>query len=83
MMQVEAPKARAQQFVKVCCTLFNEKRVAQVANFSQGNTEDEDRLRQISPKWVEKYHIVDKIAGGSTNGFLDIFGGITLADKVF
>jgi sarcosine oxidase/L-pipecolate oxidase len=50
---------------------------------SQGNTEDEDRLRQINPKWVEKYHIVDKIAGGNTNGFLDIFGGITLADKVF
>ncbi|KAK5050880.1 hypothetical protein LTR84_003439 [Exophiala bonariae] len=49
--------------------------------FIKGNVEDEERLGHISHKWVEKLHAVDKIAGGNTNGFLDIGGGITLADK--
>lgn len=51
-------------------------------NLCQGNVEDEERLARISPKWVEKLHVIDKIAGGNTNGFLDIGGGVTLADKV-
>lgn len=49
--------------------------------FVKGNKEDEERLRGINPKWVEKYHVVDKINGGNTNGFIDINGGITIADK--
>jgi hypothetical protein len=44
--------------------------------------QDEDRLRKISPSWVAKYHVVDKINHGETNGFIDINGGITIADKV-
>ncbi|KEF51993.1 uncharacterized protein A1O9_11983 [Exophiala aquamarina CBS 119918] len=54
---------------------------AREQQFIKGNKEDEERLRRISPKWVEKLHVVDKIAGGHTNGFLDIAGGLTLADK--
>ncbi|KPM38583.1 hypothetical protein AK830_g8002 [Neonectria ditissima] len=49
--------------------------------FLKGNAEDERRLGEISPKWVEKYHVIDKINGGNTNGFIDIQGGITIADK--
>ncbi|KAH6989671.1 FAD dependent oxidoreductase [Ilyonectria sp. MPI-CAGE-AT-0026] len=49
--------------------------------FIKGNAEDEERLRKIDPKWVEKLHVIDKINGGNTNGFLDIQGGITIADK--
>ncbi|KAH7131605.1 FAD dependent oxidoreductase [Dactylonectria estremocensis] len=49
--------------------------------FVKGNADDEKRLGEIDPKWVEKYHIVDKINGGNTNGFIDIQGGITIADK--
>ena len=48
----------------------------------KGNAWDEERLREISPKWVAKYHAVDRICDGNTNGFLDIGAGITLADKV-
>ena len=50
--------------------------------FPQGNKIDEERLRKIDPKWVEKFHVVDTINNGNTNGFLDIRGGITIADKV-
>lgn len=48
----------------------------------QGNAEDERRLQKIDPKWVEKLHVIDKINDGNTNGFLDIQGGVTIADKV-
>lgn len=44
--------------------------------------DDEERLNKISPKWVEKLHVIDGINGGNTNGFLDIQAGITIADKV-
>ncbi|KAJ0352115.1 hypothetical protein COL154_012655 [Colletotrichum chrysophilum] len=47
----------------------------------QGDAEDEERLRNIDPTWVEKYHIIDKINGSNTNGFIDINAGITIADK--
>ncbi|KAG2413370.1 hypothetical protein HFD88_002559 [Aspergillus terreus] len=49
--------------------------------FVKGNSDDEKRLREIDPKWAEKYHVIDKINGGNTNGFLDIQAGITIADK--
>ncbi|KAF4461055.1 sarcosine oxidase [Fusarium albosuccineum] len=49
--------------------------------FVKGNYDDEKRLADIGPKWVEKYHIIDKINNGNTNGFIDIQGGITIADK--
>lgn len=49
---------------------------------TQGDPKEEERLRKISPKWVEKLHVIDNINGGDTNGFLDIQGGITIADKV-
>lgn len=49
--------------------------------FIKGNAEDEERLAKINPKWIGKYHVVDKINGGNTNGFIDINGGITIADK--
>ncbi|TPX13733.1 uncharacterized protein E0L32_005936 [Thyridium curvatum] len=49
--------------------------------FVKGNAEDERRLQKIDPKWVEKLHIIDKINDGNTNGFLDIQGGVTIADK--
>ena len=48
----------------------------------QGDLDDEERLRKISPNWVAKYHVIDKINHGETNGFIDINGGITIADKV-
>ncbi|KAM0324311.1 hypothetical protein ACHAQA_008088 [Verticillium albo-atrum] len=48
---------------------------------ASGSADDEERLRKISTKWVEKLHVVDKINGGDTNGFLDIKGGVTIADK--
>jgi sarcosine oxidase / L-pipecolate oxidase len=48
----------------------------------KGNDADEERLKQLSPKWVEKYHVIDKINDGNTNGFIDINAGITIADKV-
>lgn len=50
--------------------------------FVRGDAGDEERLGRISPKWVEKLHVVDKINGGDLNGFLDIKGGVTIADKV-
>ncbi|KAJ0330534.1 hypothetical protein COL922a_012432 [Colletotrichum nupharicola] len=49
--------------------------------FVKGDTEDEERLRNIDPKWVEKYHIIDKINSSNTNGFIDINAGVTIADK--
>ncbi|KAH7379943.1 FAD dependent oxidoreductase [Cadophora sp. MPI-SDFR-AT-0126] len=49
--------------------------------FLKGNSEDEERLGRIDPKWVEKYHVIDKINDGETNGFIDINAGITIADK--
>ncbi|KFX99697.1 hypothetical protein V490_01708 [Pseudogymnoascus sp. VKM F-3557] len=49
--------------------------------FVKGHRKDEEHLSKISPKWVEKYHVVDKINGGNTNGFIDINAGITIADK--
>ncbi|KPM45240.1 hypothetical protein AK830_g1280 [Neonectria ditissima] len=49
--------------------------------FVKNSTEDEERLRKISSKWVEKLHVVDKINHGNTNGFMDINAGITIADK--
>jgi sarcosine oxidase / L-pipecolate oxidase len=51
-------------------------------NNLKGKAGDEEYLRKISPKWVEKYHIIDKINHGNTNGFIDINAGITIADKV-
>lgn len=39
-------------------------------------------MRKIDPNWVEKLHVVDTVNNGDTNGFLDIRGGITIADKV-
>jgi hypothetical protein len=50
--------------------------------YHQGHRKDEEHLSKISPKWVEKYHVVDRINGGNTNGFIDINAGITIADKV-
>ncbi|KAI8649199.1 DAO domain-containing protein [Fusarium keratoplasticum] len=49
--------------------------------FVKNNPNDEERLRKIDPKWVSKYHIIDRINGGNTHGFLDINAGITIADK--
>ncbi|OBT39186.1 hypothetical protein VE00_10909 [Pseudogymnoascus sp. WSF 3629] len=49
--------------------------------FLKGDEQDEEHLRKISPKWVEKYHVVDGINGGNTNGFIDMNGGITIANK--
>ncbi|KAJ5102233.1 hypothetical protein NUU61_004455 [Penicillium alfredii] len=49
--------------------------------FVRGNLTDEERLRKISPKWLEKLHIVDGINQGNINGFIDINAGITIADK--
>ncbi|KAF9877051.1 hypothetical protein CkaCkLH20_05317 [Colletotrichum karsti] len=49
--------------------------------FIRGDPAEEERLRKISPKWVEKLHVVDKINGGDLNGFIDIKGGVTIADK--
>ncbi|KAM6529208.1 hypothetical protein FALCPG4_007354 [Fusarium falciforme] len=49
--------------------------------FVKNNPDDEERLRTIDPKWVSKYHIIDRINGGNTHGFLDINAGITIADK--
>ncbi|RJE25190.1 FAD dependent oxidoreductase [Aspergillus sclerotialis] len=49
--------------------------------FVRGNQKDEERLHKISPKWVEKLHIVDGINRGNINGFIDINAGITIADK--
>jgi len=48
----------------------------------QGDREDEERLRQLHPNWVETFHAIDGINNNNTNGFLDIQGGVTLADKV-
>ena len=50
--------------------------------FIKGDPAEEERLRKLSPKWVEKLHVVDKINGGVTNGFIDTKGGVTIADKV-
>ncbi|KAI4599317.1 hypothetical protein KJ359_001758 [Pestalotiopsis sp. 9143b] len=50
--------------------------------FVRGHAADEERLRKIDPKWIDKLHTVDKINGGDLNGFLDIKGGVTVADKV-
>jgi len=36
----------------------------------------------MDAKWVKKYHALDKMNDGNTNGFLDIGAGINLADKV-
>ncbi|KAJ9647650.1 hypothetical protein H2204_000280, partial [Knufia peltigerae] len=49
--------------------------------FVKGDKDDEERLRQIDPKWVETFHAIDGINNNNTNGFLDIQGGVTLADK--
>ncbi|KAJ6141554.1 hypothetical protein N7470_009944 [Penicillium chermesinum] len=49
--------------------------------FVKGDVNDEHRLRNISPKWVDKYHMLDGINGNNTNGFIDINAGITIADK--
>ncbi|KAH6974176.1 FAD dependent oxidoreductase [Ilyonectria sp. MPI-CAGE-AT-0026] len=50
-------------------------------NMQFNDVADEERLRKISTKWVEKYHIIDKVNDGNTHGFLDINAGITIADK--
>ena len=47
----------------------------------QGNREDEERLAKLDPKWVERASKVHAINNGNTNGFFDIQGGITVADK--
>ncbi|KIW17035.1 hypothetical protein PV08_04226 [Exophiala spinifera] len=49
--------------------------------FVKGDREDEERLRQLHPNWVETFHAIDGINNNNTNGFLDIQGGVTLADK--
>ncbi|KAJ9611974.1 hypothetical protein H2200_003569 [Cladophialophora chaetospira] len=49
--------------------------------FVKGDLEDERRLRKFDAKWTKKYHVIDKINNGDTNGFIDIAGGINLADK--
>ncbi|ORY56985.1 FAD dependent oxidoreductase [Pseudomassariella vexata] len=49
--------------------------------FVKNDAEDEERLGRISPKWVEKYHLLDRINNGETNGFLDINAGINISDK--
>ncbi|KAI1619319.1 FAD dependent oxidoreductase [Exophiala viscosa] len=49
--------------------------------FIKGNPDDEERLRKINPKWVEKLHALDGINNNDTNGFIDVQGGVTLADK--
>lgn len=49
---------------------------------NQGNIEDEERLRKIDPRWVKTFHALDGINDNNTNGFFDIQGGVTLADKV-
>lgn len=50
-------------------------------NGLKGDAEDE-RLSKKGAKWVEKYHVVDKLNKGNTNGFLDISSGVTIANKV-
>ncbi|QKX54296.1 uncharacterized protein TRUGW13939_01381 [Talaromyces rugulosus] len=65
MMEKTAPEFRKMQFLKV----------------GKDNAAEEERLRKISEKWLEKYHIIDGINKGNTNGFIDIQGGITIADK--
>ncbi|KAJ5362208.1 hypothetical protein N7541_003052 [Penicillium brevicompactum] len=49
--------------------------------FVRGNREDEERLAKLDPKWVERASKVHAINNGNTNGFFDIQGGITVADK--
>lgn len=48
----------------------------------KGDFDDETRLRSMDPKWLKKYHILDKINNGNSNGFIDIDAGINIADKV-
>lgn len=48
----------------------------------QNDPAEEERLRKIDPKWIEKLHATDLANGGDTNGFLDLQGGLTVADKV-
>jgi hypothetical protein len=82
-MEKTAPEMRKMQFLKV----LNSDGLTELdalANYihPQGDEQDEEHLRKISPKWVEKYHVVDGINGGNTNGFIDMNGGITIANKV-
>lgn len=51
-------------------------------HFVKADAEDEDRLRALDPKWIKPFHILDALDDGQTNGFLDVQGGINLADKV-
>ncbi|KAJ5157919.1 uncharacterized protein N7482_009019 [Penicillium canariense] len=51
------------------------------AQFVRGNAEDEERLGKIDPKWLEKFHIIDKMNDGASNGFFDINAGVNIADR--
>ncbi|KAI5461693.1 FAD dependent oxidoreductase [Mariannaea sp. PMI_226] len=64
-MEETAPEFRKMLFLKV----------------GKDNAAEEARLRNINEKWVEKYHVIDGINNGETNGFIDIQAGITIADK--
>ncbi|RDL31799.1 Uncharacterized protein BP5553_09201 [Venustampulla echinocandica] len=61
----QAPEIREAQFIKT----------------PKGNAAEEERLRNVSPTWIDKYHLVDKFNHGNTSGFLDINAGVTIADK--
>jgi sarcosine oxidase / L-pipecolate oxidase len=49
--------------------------------FIKGRPEDEEQIRALGGTWAKKFHVVDKINGGDTNGFLDTNAGVTIADK--
>ncbi|KAF2165580.1 hypothetical protein M409DRAFT_66997 [Zasmidium cellare ATCC 36951] len=50
--------------------------------YLKGDQEEEKRLAtEMDAKWKAKYHIADKLAGGSSHGFLDTSGGVTYAYK--
>ncbi|KAM5341440.1 hypothetical protein ACJ41O_014471 [Fusarium nematophilum] len=77
-----APDFRKMQFVKVPDDSLIFEYWFEMAGCLKNSPEDEERLRNIDPKWVDKYYIIDRINSGNTHGFLDINAGITIADKV-
>ncbi|KAJ2971409.1 hypothetical protein NQ176_g7703 [Zarea fungicola] len=64
-MEKTAPEFRKMQFLKA----------------GKDNAAEEARLGKFGSKWLEKYHVIDKINNGNTTGFIDIQAGITVADK--
>lgn len=47
----------------------------------QGSAEDAVKVANLGANWSKKFHVVDKINKGDTNGFLDTNAGVTIADK--